>query len=486
MPVTKRLIALCSSLPITESCGPVMPASVIAAVPPGEHACVGGLHVRVRSEHRRDAAVEVARERDLLARRLGVEVDDDDGRRAPRLLDEAVGGEERALERIEREDPEQVDHRDTVVHREAAAGRPRRHVRGSQDAVGAREVRREVLLPPGPVAERHDVGAAREQLVGELRGDAASGRCVLAVDDAEVDAELLAERRQAHLDGATTRSTEHVGDEQDANSERFLVEAERRGGMHLDRDVVPGVVRVARSDWCSACVKSTTEPSFVAAAESCEPTTSAGIDLDVRDRHDERRRAGRLDVDARPERAPVDHDLVDREHGAVDGRVHVGAGGSADVDATTSTVPARRAAGTSGASRSTSRRSRGRRACSTPSFACVPSGESAERAGGAALVADRRHARLARPGAGGAASRGGRRLRGTAARQGAGARRSPESAPARLSRRRRTRTRAARRARRRRSRARRRGGAGAAHAPGAGGAYARTPVGAPGASWRAP
>ena len=34
MPVTKRLIALCSSLPITESCGPVMPASVIAAVPP--------------------------------------------------------------------------------------------------------------------------------------------------------------------------------------------------------------------------------------------------------------------------------------------------------------------------------------------------------------------------------------------------------------------------------------------------------------------
>ena len=42
------------------------------------HARVVRLHVRVRSEDRRDAAVEPARHRDLLARRLGVEVDDDD------------------------------------------------------------------------------------------------------------------------------------------------------------------------------------------------------------------------------------------------------------------------------------------------------------------------------------------------------------------------------------------------------------------------
>ena len=46
--------------------------------------------------------------------------------------------------------------------------------------------------------------------------------------------------------------------------------------MHLDRDVVPESFVYRESDWCSACVKSTTEPSFVAAAESCEPTTSAG------------------------------------------------------------------------------------------------------------------------------------------------------------------------------------------------------------------
>ena len=113
-----------------------------------EHARIVRLHVRVRAEHGGDASVEVARERDLLARRLGVEVDDHDRRLAPRLLDEAVGGEERVLERVEREDAEQVDHRDAVVHREADAGRVRRHVRRAQHAVGAGEVGREALLAP--------------------------------------------------------------------------------------------------------------------------------------------------------------------------------------------------------------------------------------------------------------------------------------------------------------------------------------------------
>src|SRR5664280_2143787 len=43
----------------------------------GQDARVRRLHVRVRAEHRRDAAVEVVAHGDLLARRLGVEVDDD-------------------------------------------------------------------------------------------------------------------------------------------------------------------------------------------------------------------------------------------------------------------------------------------------------------------------------------------------------------------------------------------------------------------------
>ena len=66
-----------------------MPTSVIAAVPPGWTG-VGGLHVRVRSEDGGDAPVEPAGERDLLARRLRVDVDDDHGRLPPRLVDEAL------------------------------------------------------------------------------------------------------------------------------------------------------------------------------------------------------------------------------------------------------------------------------------------------------------------------------------------------------------------------------------------------------------
>ncbi len=131
-----------------ESCGPVIPASVIAAVPPCEHAGIVRLHVGVRAEHRRDPAGQVVGERDLLARRLGVEVDHDHGRLARGLLDQALGGHERALERIQRHLAEQVDHRDAVVDRKALPRRRRREVRGAEDAVGAAQVGREALAGP--------------------------------------------------------------------------------------------------------------------------------------------------------------------------------------------------------------------------------------------------------------------------------------------------------------------------------------------------
>ena len=95
MPVMNRLIAPCvlaadhrvvraGHAGVGDRCGAAR-----------EHARVVRLHVRVRAEHGGGAAVEVARQRHLLAGRLGVEVDDHDRRRAPRLLDEPVGGEER-------------------------------------------------------------------------------------------------------------------------------------------------------------------------------------------------------------------------------------------------------------------------------------------------------------------------------------------------------------------------------------------------------
>ena len=117
---------------------------------------------------------------------------------------------------IERERPEQVEHGDPVVHRQPDARRVRREVRRPEHAIRAGEVRREARLAPGPVPERDHVGAAREQLVRELRGDAAARGGVLAVDDAEVGAELFAKRRQPRLDRPSTGCAEHVGDEEDA------------------------------------------------------------------------------------------------------------------------------------------------------------------------------------------------------------------------------------------------------------------------------
>ena len=80
------------------------------AVPFGRTRRVGRLHVRVRADDRGDAPVEPARERGLLARRLGVDVDEDDRCLAPRLLDEVVDDLEHRGGRMEEERAEHVDH----------------------------------------------------------------------------------------------------------------------------------------------------------------------------------------------------------------------------------------------------------------------------------------------------------------------------------------------------------------------------------------
>jgi hypothetical protein len=64
------------------------------------------------------------------------------------------------------------------------------------------------------VAERDDVRSRVQEPVGEARRDARPVGSVLAVDDAEVRVTLLAQRRQAFLDGSTSRRAEDVGDEE--------------------------------------------------------------------------------------------------------------------------------------------------------------------------------------------------------------------------------------------------------------------------------
>jgi hypothetical protein len=66
------------------------------------------------------------------------------------------------------------------------------------------------------VAERDHVGARGEQSVREPWRDARAIGDVLAVDDAEADAVLLLQARQALLDGLPAGGAEDVGDEEDS------------------------------------------------------------------------------------------------------------------------------------------------------------------------------------------------------------------------------------------------------------------------------
>jgi hypothetical protein len=66
------------------------------------------------------------------------------------------------------------------------------------------------------VAERDHVGSRSEQLVGELRRDAGSVGDVLAVDDAEVRSELLAQAAKAIFDRAPSGDAEDIGEEEES------------------------------------------------------------------------------------------------------------------------------------------------------------------------------------------------------------------------------------------------------------------------------
>jgi hypothetical protein len=66
------------------------------------------------------------------------------------------------------------------------------------------------------VPERDDVRAGGEELVGELRRDARAVGDVLAVDDAEIDVELLAQSGEALVDRTPPRDAEDVGEEEES------------------------------------------------------------------------------------------------------------------------------------------------------------------------------------------------------------------------------------------------------------------------------
>ena len=181
------------------------------------------LHVRVRAENGRHSPVEHARERDLLARCLGMKVDDDDGSFPACLLDELVGDEEGVNCRAEEELTLQIDDGDggsvlRLANGEAPTRQVLAEIRGADDPRVRREHGDEVAMPPDVISECHDVGACPQELIGELRRETHPVSGVLAVHDAEADAEVVTKLVQRALDRPAAGGPEDVADEEDPQS----------------------------------------------------------------------------------------------------------------------------------------------------------------------------------------------------------------------------------------------------------------------------
>ena len=130
----------------------------------------------------------------------------------------SVRATKRIVDRRHERAPHQVEHADGhAVDGERSGAAPRRRrriVRRPNDPVAAFEVLGKIALVENMVAAGDEVDAGGEHLVGGLRGQAETARCVFAVSDAGVDVMLLAKQRDATLQRFATRGTDDVPDYQ--------------------------------------------------------------------------------------------------------------------------------------------------------------------------------------------------------------------------------------------------------------------------------
>jgi hypothetical protein len=99
---------------------------------------------------------------------------------------------------------------------ESVARCPGACIRGTDHGFASREVVADSFAAIRVVAERDHICARCQQLVRELRRDACAVGDVLAVHDAEVGAELVAQTGQAFLDGAPAGDAEDIGEEEES------------------------------------------------------------------------------------------------------------------------------------------------------------------------------------------------------------------------------------------------------------------------------
>ena len=154
----------------------------------GEDALVGRRHVRVRAEHRRDAAVEIAAHELHFAGGFGVEIDEPDAHVAGHLAEHAVGGMPGAVDRLHEQLAEQARDADAFAvagrdDRPIAADRFGRQVGRLDDVRLAFEDGVDLAAAIDVIAERDGVDPGADQLAVDRRREPRAAGGVLGVGD---------------------------------------------------------------------------------------------------------------------------------------------------------------------------------------------------------------------------------------------------------------------------------------------------------------
>jgi hypothetical protein len=175
----------------------------------------------VGANHGADATIKESSHCDLLARRLGVHVDENDGRllAEPRYL--LVHDEEGILERrVHERAPLGVHHRDLdprtvrkLEHDRAVAGSAGWVVNRTEETRLGVEVRDDLPLVPDMIATGDDSDTAAQKIDADLRRNPAPSRRVFTVHDDEIDPPFHAPTRDRFYDGFASGFANDVTEE---------------------------------------------------------------------------------------------------------------------------------------------------------------------------------------------------------------------------------------------------------------------------------
>jgi len=164
------------------------------------------------------ATVEEPAHADLLARCLGVHIDEDVVDAPAQVGQDRVDLDEGrapgAQEEVARERDDAEAHAAAVDDDGAVAGLRAQVVGGPDDPLLLVEVGVDLAAAVGVVAERDDVDAAVEELVGELRRDPEPAGDVLAVDHDEVRRMLRAQSGEQAEQRPPAEAADDVADEE--------------------------------------------------------------------------------------------------------------------------------------------------------------------------------------------------------------------------------------------------------------------------------